>query len=90
MSDNKFRDAVIEYFKKFYEQHKKTPPTQQTFKHFKKAKFYQTFPKGVAEVCQLAGIPVPEVSIKRTEKAVQASKKKQVAEATKQATLSEN
>lgn len=86
MSNNKFEDGVIEYFKKHYKQHKMTPPTRQVFKHFSKAKFYQTFPKGVAEVCKLAGIPVPEACIKRTEKAVEASKKKRVAEATKQAT----
>lgn len=73
MSNNKFNDAVIEYFKKYYKQHKKTPPTRQIFKHFSKAKFYQTFPKGVAEVCKLAGIPVPEERLKRTQKARQAT-----------------
>lgn len=86
MSDSEFRDVVIEHFKKFYEQHKKTPPTRQIFRHFSKAEFYQTFPKGVAEACELAGIPVPEARLRRTEKAVQASKKKRAAEATEQAT----
>lgn len=78
MLNDKFKDRVIEYFKKYYKKHKKAPPTRQVFKHFSKAKFYQTFPKGIAEVCKLAGIPVPEAHIERTEKAVQALKKKRV------------
>lgn len=86
MSDSKFKDAVIECFKKYYRQHKKTPPTQQVFKHFSKARFYQTFPEGVTEACRLAGIPVPEARIKQTAKALQGSEKKRAAEATKKAT----
>jgi len=86
MSNDKFKDSVIEYFKKYYDQRKKTPPARQIFKHFSKAKFYQTFSKGIMEACELAEIPVPEARIKRTERAVQASKKKRFAEATKQAT----
>jgi len=84
MLNDKFKDRVIEYFKKYYKKHKKAPPTRQVFKHFSKAKFYQTFPKGIAEACKIARIPVPEATIKRMEKALQASKKKRVAEATKQ------
>jgi len=85
MSNRKFGDSVAEYFKEFHEQHRKAPSTRQVFKHFSKARFYQAFPKGVAEACELAGIPVPKARIGRTEKAVQASKKKQAAEAAEQA-----
>jgi hypothetical protein len=81
MSNNKFKDAVIEYFKKYHKQHKKVPPTGKIFKEFSKAKFYHTFPKGVAEVCKLAGIPVPEARLKRTQKARLATNKKRVEEA---------
>jgi len=86
MLNDNFKDRVIEYFKKYHKQHKKVPPTRQVFKRFSKAKFYHAFPKGVAEACKLAGIPVPEAHIERTEKAVQALKKKRVVGATEEAT----
>ena len=88
MTNNKFKDAVLDYFKKYYKRHKKAPSTRQIFKvkHFSKTKFYQTFPNGLAEACKLAGIPVPEASIKRMKRALQASEKKRVREIEKEAT----
>ena len=81
MPHNPFQESIIEYFKKYYKKHKKAPSTRQLFKDVSKAKFYQTFPNGLAEACELAEIPVPEASINRIKKALQASEKKRVKEA---------
>lgn len=84
MQNNKFKDAVLDYFKKYYKRHKEAPPTRQIFKHFSKTRFYTTFPKGVAEACKLAEIPVSEASIKRMKRALQALEKKRVREIEKE------
>ena len=86
MPHKSFQESIIEYFKKYYKKHKKAPSTRQIFKDVSKAKFYQTFPNGLAEACKLAEIPVPEASIKRMKKALQASEKKRVREIKKEAT----
>lgn len=59
------KKVIIDYAKEFYGEYKKAPSIRQIITRFKaeklnRSKLYKFYPGGLAEVCRLAGIPVPE------------------------------
>jgi len=85
MTKQEFKTTIIQYYKKYHKLHNEAPSLKKVFEHFKKqklyyAKFYDIFPRGQAEACKIAGIPVPEERLKQTRKARQTAKKKRVRE----------
>lgn len=89
MDDEQFKEAVIQFIKEYYRKHKKGPATRKIFEKFRKERNLKKRVRkifgGVANAYKLAGIPVPEVRIEQTRKALEARKKKRATEASKQA-----
>jgi len=83
MTDEELKQAIIQYAKKYYGRNKRAPSLREILKNFKDEKlnftrFYKIFPKGVAEVWKPAGIPFSAERIKRTERATEAVKSKEL------------
>jgi len=83
MTDEELKEAIIQYAKEYYEHNKSPPSLRNIIKRFRREKlnfsrFYKIFPKGVAGVWKPAGIPFSEERIKRTERATEAVKSKQL------------
>jgi hypothetical protein len=78
MEQKEFQHRILEYIKDYYVKNKKVPFLRQILKKEKlnRVQFYRTFPKGLTQACQLAGVPVPEDRIKKMKRAVEASKAK--------------
>jgi hypothetical protein len=81
MTDKELKEAIVRYVKEHYERNREAPSLGKIVKRFKGEKLslsrlYRVFPKGVSEVCKLAGVPVPTERMKRTEKATKATKSK--------------
>ena len=76
MKKQVLRQAMIQYIAGFYAERKRVPSVRETINHFKTSFtcFYEGFSGGLSEACRLAGVPVPEERIKRTQKAVESSK----------------
>jgi len=82
MTDKELKEAIARYVKEHYERNREAPSLGKIVKRFRGEKLslsrlYRVFPKGVSEVCKLAGVPVPTLRMKRTEKATKATKSKQ-------------
>ena len=74
------RKEIVKHIQTYYEEHKTEPSVGEITKEFKEQgvngyTFYRFFPKGKAEACRLAGVPVSMELFKRTEKALKARAK---------------
>jgi len=79
ITDEEFKEAIIQYVREHYEHYREAPSLGEIIRHFEGEKlsfsrFYKVFPKGMSEVCTLAGVPVPTERMKRTAKAIRAGK----------------
>ncbi|MEM3627727.1 MAG: TusE/DsrC/DsvC family sulfur relay protein [Candidatus Bathyarchaeia archaeon] len=86
------KKVIIDYAKEFYGEYKKAPSIRQIITRFKaeklnRSKLYKFYPGGLAEVCRLAGIPVPE-RLANTQMALKARMKAQEKKDDGEATIS--
>ncbi len=71
------KHQIVQFVQEFHKQNGRAPSVNEILKHFKNnglcsSTFYQFFPKGLKELCSLAGIPVPVERIRKTAKATAA------------------
>jgi len=81
---------VLEYIRGFYAKEGRAPSLRQILKKEKlnRARFYQLFPQGLAQACQLASVPAPKERISKVGKAVEASRAKRLEPAANQKSFS--
>jgi hypothetical protein len=76
MSTNTQKSEIVEFVRSFYTQLGSVPSVSSILNQFNlsRAKFYRLFPSKLAELCTLAGVPVPESRIQAVKQALDGRK----------------
>ena len=74
----KLENRIIEFIKRHYQGGWGVPPVRRILREFGliRKDFYRIFKKGIAEACELAGVPPPQTRIALTKKATVARSQK--------------
>lgn len=75
---NELRTKIAGLVRKYYEGGRGVPPVRRILREsgLSRRKLYSMFPRGIAEICELAGVPPPRERITATERATARSRER--------------
>jgi|GEM_PF-4437567 len=79
MKTSNTKELIIDFARKHYKKHGKPPSIRLIARKHRRlgvtrSNIYELFPGGLAEICRLAGVPIPKQRIKATQQALKARK----------------
>ena len=82
MKDQEPKEVILQFINSHFKRTNEVPSLRGIVRKFRKklnfTAFYRLFPKGLAEACELAGVPVPKGRIKHMKKLKKVLKKEKM------------